>query len=46
MDKKRNRQNRTRSNICQSNSNEGNAKAVTLSKEFIDAFTQIIFREN
>jgi hypothetical protein len=45
MSKKRKTQNITHSNICQSNSNDTNAKSVALSREFIDTFTKIIFCE-
>jgi len=45
MNKKRITQNNTPSNTYHSNSNEVNAKSITLSREFIDTFTKIIFLE-
>jgi hypothetical protein len=45
MNKKRMTQNNTPLNTYHSNSNEVNVKLITLSNEFIDIFTKIIFLE-
>lgn len=45
MSKKRMPRNNAQSNVRPSNSYESIVKSVTLSREFIDTFTEIIFRE-
>lgn len=45
MSKKRMPPNNAQSNVRSSKSYETSAMSVTLSREFIDTFTQIIFRE-
>jgi hypothetical protein len=45
MDKKTITRNATQSHACNSKLYESNMKSVTLSREFIDTFTQILFCE-
>ena len=45
-EKKKSIRNATQPNICYSKIYEENVKSVTLSREFIDTFIQIMFLEN